>query len=385
MFSITDYGDMISDKVRIDAYALALRQSVKPGSVVIDIGTGTGIFALLACRFGARRVYAIEPADAIQVAREIAVANGCADRIEFIQAMSTRVTLPERADVIISDMGDVLPWFGHHIPSIADARRRFLAPGGVMIAQRDIAWAAVVEKRDLYAQLTERWEQNSFGLDLQAARRIVVNTFNLGRVTRDNLLTEPVRWGSLDYAVVEDPDVKAHIAWTVTRRGTAHGLAAGFDRTMLEGICMSNAPDAPEAIQPLVYRPVFFPWQAPVALEAGDSVTVDLEARLVRDDYIWSWKTRVSNQGQSGTDKANFTQSTFFGAPMSPATLHKRGARHTPALNEDGQIARFVLDSMNGGVSLGEIALQVSTEFSTRFPRPEDALNYVADLSRQYG
>ena len=89
MYSIADYGAMISDKVRMGAFVRALREAVKPGAVVIDIGTGTGIFALLACRFGARRVYAIEPDDAIQVAREIAVANGCADRIEFIQAMST--------------------------------------------------------------------------------------------------------------------------------------------------------------------------------------------------------------------------------------------------------------------------------------------------------
>ena len=105
------------------------------------------MFALLACRFGARRVYAIEPEDAIEVAREIAVANGYADRIEFIQAMSTEATLPERADVIISDLGDMLPWFRHHIPSIVDARNRFLAPGGVFIPRRDVAWAAVVEAR----------------------------------------------------------------------------------------------------------------------------------------------------------------------------------------------------------------------------------------------
>jgi SAM-dependent methyltransferase len=124
MYSIADYGAMIADEVRMDAFVRALRQAVKPGAVVIDIGTGTGIFALLACRFGARRVYAIEPSDAIQVAREIAAANGCADRIEFIQAMSTQVTLSERADVIISDLGGVLPWFQQHIPSISLAWRR---------------------------------------------------------------------------------------------------------------------------------------------------------------------------------------------------------------------------------------------------------------------
>ena len=60
MYSIADYGAMIADDVRMGAFVRALRQAIKPGAVVIDIGTGTGIFALLACRFGARRVYAIE-------------------------------------------------------------------------------------------------------------------------------------------------------------------------------------------------------------------------------------------------------------------------------------------------------------------------------------
>ena len=386
MYSIANYGAMISDEVRMGAFVHALRQAVKPGAVVIDIGTGTGIFALLACRFGARRVYAIEPDDAIQVAREIAAANGCADRIEFIQAMSTEVTLGERADVIISDIGGVLPWFQQHIPSIADARRRFLAPDGVLIPQRDTVWAAVVEVGDLYRRQTGPWDDNGFGLDMEAARRIVINTWNKGRVTPDNLLTGIQRWATLDYAAVEDPHVRARMTWTVTRSGTGHGLAAGFDRTVADGVHLSNAPDAPEAIRPLhIYGTVFFPWPAPVSLLSGDVVTVDLEATLVGVDYVWSWKTRVLDQGQAGADKANYAQSTFFGAPLSPATLQKRAASYTPTLNEDGRIARAVLESMNNGVSLGEIAQMVSTKFSARFPRPQDALSHVAHLSRLYG
>ena len=101
-------------------------------------------------------------------------------------------------------------------------------------------------------------------------------------------------------------------------------------------------PTLPDAIRPArIYGTVFFPWPVPVTLAAGDVVTVDLEARLIRHDYIWSWKTRVLDQGQSGADKANFTQSTFFGAPLSPATLQKRAASYTPTLNEDGRIARL--------------------------------------------
>src|SRR5258708_641008 len=133
MYSLAGYGHMIEDQVRLDAYARAIRKTVRPGSVVLEIGSGPGIFAVLACQLGASRVYAIESDPIIQVAREIAAANGCADRIEFIEDLSTRVTLPVQADVIISDLRGVLPFFQSHLPSIADARRRFLAPGGTLI------------------------------------------------------------------------------------------------------------------------------------------------------------------------------------------------------------------------------------------------------------
>src|SRR5579864_6216059 len=109
MYNLTDYGAMMFDQPRMQAYVSALERAVRPGSVVLDIGTGTGVFALLACRFGARKVYAIEPNDAIHVARRLAADNGCADRIEFVQDLSTRITLPEKADVIVSDLRGVLP------------------------------------------------------------------------------------------------------------------------------------------------------------------------------------------------------------------------------------------------------------------------------------
>src|SRR5437879_5788303 len=126
MYTIKNYGSMIADSVRTNAYCEALRQAIKPETVVCDIGTGSGFFALLACHFGARKVYAIEPSGAIEIAREIAAANRCLDRIEFIQKLSTKTNLPQRADLIVSDLRGVLPLFEQHLPSIIDARGRLL-------------------------------------------------------------------------------------------------------------------------------------------------------------------------------------------------------------------------------------------------------------------
>ena len=114
-YSVVDYGLMMTDKARMSAYTAALRRVVDSTSVVVDIGSGTGIFAIMACAFGARRVIAIESGPAIQVARDSARANGCSDRIEFVQAQSTEVDLDEPADIIVSDLHGVLPLYGRHL------------------------------------------------------------------------------------------------------------------------------------------------------------------------------------------------------------------------------------------------------------------------------
>ena len=43
-------GSMLADRVRTDSYAAALERTVRPGCVVLDVGTGTGMLAMLACR-----------------------------------------------------------------------------------------------------------------------------------------------------------------------------------------------------------------------------------------------------------------------------------------------------------------------------------------------
>jgi hypothetical protein len=122
-----------------------------------------------------------------------------------------------------------------------------------------------------------------------------------------------------------------------------------------------------------------------VPVNAGDVVTADLTARLMGNDYVWSWSTAVLERGDPARRKAAFSQSTFLGAPISRANLHKRAATYTPTLGKEGQLARFVLDAIASGASLGEIASQVHAKFPGHFPRWETALAYVGELSLQYG
>jgi protein arginine N-methyltransferase 1 len=378
MYNVSDYGYMLASAGRVKAYSDALRQAVKPGVVVLEVGTGTGFFAALACQLGARRVFALEPDDVIEVALETAVANGYADRIEFIQDLSTRVTLPERADVMISDIRGRLPLFQKHIPTIADARRRLLTPGAVLIPQSDTIWAAVVEASEQYSRLVAPWHGNDHGLYLSASRRFVVNSSRKGKTTPEQLLVEPQCWGRLDYATIEEPDVTGVLSWTVERAGIGHGLSIWFDATLAEGIGFSNAPGEPE----LIYGTVFFPWLEPVSLDIGDWISVVLSADLVGEDYVWRWDTRVVNL--KARVKAEFKQSTLYGVPLSRAKLRKRADSYVPSITEDGETDLFVLSLMDGRASQGDIARRVAERFPAQFAKWQDALTRVGELSQKY-
>ncbi|HEX3185922.1 MAG TPA: 50S ribosomal protein L11 methyltransferase [Pyrinomonadaceae bacterium] len=378
MYSVHTYGRMLADAPRMEAHVAALRRIVKPGAVVLDLGCGPGVFALLACQLGARRVYGVEPDSVVELAREAAKANGCADRIEFFQSFSTEITLPERADVIISDLRGVLPWYRQHIPSIVDARNRFLAPDGVLIPRRDVLWAAVVDAPERYEEIVGPWRSN--GLDLSAARHVMTNTWRKTRLTAGELLVEPFCWATLDYREIESPDVSAEMSWQVIKPGTAHGVAVWFDSELVDEIGFSNHPGLPE----LIYGNGLFPFSQPVEVAEGDRICLTLRADYIADDYVWRWDTNVFAAGVSGSPKASFRQSTFFGVPLSPSQLRKRAHTYLPVASDEGAIVRFVLSQMSGANSIERIATELLKEFPHRFGELHKAIDFAADISEKY-
>lgn len=371
---------MIADRVRAEAYTEALRRTVRKGSVVVEIGTGPGAFAVLACQLGASRVFAIEPGEIIQIAREVAAANGCGGKIEFFEDLSNQVTLPVRADVILSDLRGVLPFFQRHIPAIVDARQRFLAPGGTIIPRKDTVWAAIVEAPKAYGDIVGPWNKNLFGQDLASARMLAVNDGQRVRVSPEQLLTGHKLWTVLDYATIENHDVRGNLEWTVERAGTGHGMVVWFDADLAEEVGFSNAPGTTET----VYGSYFFPWTQPAALQQGQTVRVSVEAKLVEDDYIWRWTTRIEPLAGSSATPIRFEQSQLAGAVLSPKQLHRIAADHIPRLSEEGLLRRRAFELMDGKATLEGIARKLAAEFPQRFPSWQQALSYAGLISQEF-
>jgi len=132
---LEEHEEMLSDRVRVEAYHRGIQRTVQSGDVVLDLGTGTGLLAFMASRAGAKKVYAVEHSGVIEVAREIAAHNGFAN-IEFVRANSREFMPPEPVDVVLHEqMGDEL-FNENMLENVLDLRDRVLRPSGRILPAR---------------------------------------------------------------------------------------------------------------------------------------------------------------------------------------------------------------------------------------------------------
>jgi type I protein arginine methyltransferase len=309
-YNIIDYLQMLTDTVRTDAYARALTAAIKPGDTVTELGTGIGFFAVLAARAGAGHVYAIDCDPIVYVARDVAAANGVADRIECMHAMSTEANLPA-ADVIVSDMRGVLPLVGGHITAIADARARLLKPGGTLIPAHDTLHVAGVEAASLDDQHAAAAARR-FDIDLAPAQRMAASQWRKARCEPDALVTDAAVWARLDYGRVDTGTIDGRTVLTAARNGTVHGLCVWFDTVLYGDVGFSNAPQAP----PALYGQALFPLATPLTLAAGDMLDVALRATPSGSDYVWQWSAQPRSSPVSGS-----LQHSLQALPLTPAAL----------------------------------------------------------------
>lgn len=127
------HGMLLDHRSRTEAYIQAVRAAVRPGDVVVDLGSGTGVFGVAALRAGAARVYAIEASPMAALVRRVAAANGVADRMTVVRGWSHGIRLPEPADLVVSELVGNEPLAEGILGTTADAVRRLLRPGGRLV------------------------------------------------------------------------------------------------------------------------------------------------------------------------------------------------------------------------------------------------------------
>ncbi len=361
---------------RLDQFAAAIAARVTPGDTVVDLGAGSGILSFLACRAGARRVYAIEAGESLEFARLLAAQNGFLDRIEFINKPSTQVVLPEPVNAVVGDIHDTFGLQAHGLAAMMDARDRFLAPGGVLIPSGIHLMAAPVEAPTLYQKTIEIWTSRVHGVDVSPLRSLAVNQPIAARIDRSQLLSEPARLATIDLMRVTQPHAGGAVVCEVARGGVLHGVCGCFVTTLADDVQMGNVPGESGTTN---FAQAFFPIDSPVAVRAGDRVTIRLETH---DAAAARWQVDVMRSTES---IARFEHSTLHAMSLSVPTLRKHSNDYRPRLTPLGTVERELLDRFDGKHSAAELESWLTTRTGPALPSAREAAAFLKQTIARCG
>ena len=369
---VDEHRHYLGDTLRVSTFERAVAATVRPGDVVVDLGTGAGLLAFLACRAGARRVYAIELSGMVEIARELAVLNGFADRVTFLHQHSQEVELPEPADVLVADLVGGMGFEAGLFPTYHDARR-FLKPGARTVPRTLTLAAAPVEAPALFDEV-QSWTRGFAGFASDPVLKWARNTGYPRLLEPSSVLSSEC------VSAVTDPLGGARLIRlqgrsTIERAGTVHGIGGWFDAELAPGVRLSNAPRA--AVR-LNRRNVFLPLDAAVPVSPGDRV--DMHLRIRPFDKLVSWDVAVHTARAVVRER----HSTLDGMLLSREEMQSHTPASTPRLTKRGEARRSVLELCDGRRTLAAIEREVHARHADLFPVLGEAQAFVAEVVARY-
>ncbi len=121
----------------------AMETIIRPDSTVFDVGTGSGILAMMAAKLGAKEIRAVDiDGVAVRTAKENIAKAGLQDRIEVVQGDLLYGT-EGKADVIVANiLADIIIMLLPDIPGKLRDGGLFFASGIIEDYRRDVTEAA---------------------------------------------------------------------------------------------------------------------------------------------------------------------------------------------------------------------------------------------------
>lgn len=237
---------MMNDSVRNDAYDRALGSALqgKKGTV-LDIGTGSGLLAMMAARHGASQVVSCEAVSSIaHKATEIIAQNGYADRIRVVKGYSTKLELgrdvPERFDVLVTEIFDDGLLGEEAFKAIKHAKEHLLKADAQIIPSRVRVMAMGIESEEIFKNYRVN---KSAGFDVQA-----FNEFSLQGYVGIHLdkmayraISAPTPVFSFDFSNLPGTEA-VPLDLDITEDAILHAVAYWFELSLDDDTMVSSGP-----------------------------------------------------------------------------------------------------------------------------------------------
>ena len=237
---------MVQDRPRNEGYATAIRNCIKPGMIVLEIGTGSGLLSILAAKAGAAHVYTVElrPVMAAIARRNVAL-NGVGDRVTVLGATSTDLKigehLPRRADALLHELFDSRLVIDSLFKFVAHARAELLTPEAVLLPERAELFGRIEGRRRGYGRFDD-----ICGVDLSALSLLDSRVQLASPVEDAEPLSDPARLAAFDLRA-DQPDRGSPFDATlsITQGGTAHMMDQWIGYSFPDGTMYENPPGTP--------------------------------------------------------------------------------------------------------------------------------------------
>lgn len=263
---------MMQDTVRNAAFQGAIERAVRPDTKVLDIGSGSGLLAMMAARAGAADVHSCELNPIIAaVARQIVQQNGFDGQVTIHACSSRKIDaeadLGGRADLVISEIIGKDLVCEEVLPSMQDAVKRLAKPDARFIPQGGQIRVALAH----YSKLDKDRLGEASGFDLSAFNQLSPARFNVPVSDPElELRGEVADLFTFDFAS-PNPWTDRATRELVATGGRVHGVVQWFRLQMDETGSFENEPGPDSSPS---WALIFFPFGEPIETKPGDRIRV---------------------------------------------------------------------------------------------------------------
>lgn len=271
------HGPMLLDRDRNAAYARAIAAAVRPGMLVLEIGAGSGLLALLAARAGAEVVACEQNPIIAAAAQRVVEHNRLADRIRIVAKRSDAMTIPEDmprpADLVLHEI------FGSQVfdegvnGALGDARRRLLRPDAPSLPPAAAIRCALAASDGSQQPSTLADVE---GFDLSPFQPLVRPTRGLWASSRREFTrrSAPVSALTMDYNSPPPFGPASQTILLASAGGRIDGIVQWIEIRFADGAALENDPfaDGPDSSWAAAYQAL----PQPIDTVPGDPIEVTL-------------------------------------------------------------------------------------------------------------